>query len=136
MSNSTYETAQELADHVARYEKRIDEAPLHRSRDLAEHMADPTATSEEFDREYNERMAKLETGLREARNDLAEFERQNHGLLVAVGWFQTDDGLDDCVCPNCFGDAFRRRGSANNFVCAVCQHRFPYAERSIPRITH
>lgn len=50
-------------------------------------------------------------------------------------WDGPDDDLDDAICPNCFGDGFRRKGSANNFVCAVCQHRFPYSERSIPR-TH
>ena len=134
MNDRTYEAAQELADRVARYEKSIDDAPVHRSRDFAEHMADPTATSEEFDREYDERMSRLEAGLLAALNDLAEFEREHHGVLVAAGWFQADDDLDDAECPHCFADAFRAKGTDDDFQCGGCHTRFPYSERSTRRL--
>ncbi|MGW5388185.1 hypothetical protein [Nocardia sp. NPDC003963] len=134
MNDSTYGAAQELADRVARYEKWIDEAPIHRGRDFAEHMADPTATSEDFYREYDERMSRMEAELRDARNELAAFEHQHRGLLVAVGWFQTDGNLDDAECPDCFADAFRPKGTDADFQCAGCHRRFPEAERSTRRL--
>ncbi|MBF6358443.1 hypothetical protein IU449_28510 [Nocardia higoensis] len=40
------------------------------------------------------------------------------------------DSLDSCECPHCYADAFRKKGSPDDFVCAGCHHRFPWAERS------
>lgn len=41
-----------------------------------------------------------------------------------------DVDLDSCECPHCYADAFRKKGTGDDFTCAGCRHRFPWVERS------
>lgn len=58
------------------------------------------------------------------------------GILVDDNvdeYIEPDAHLDDAECPHCFADAFRAKGTGDDFQCAGCHHRFPYSERSTRR---
>ncbi|NQE72676.1 MULTISPECIES: hypothetical protein [Nocardia] len=84
-SKKILEEAHHLADRLAFFENAVGQAGADRSYDYAVHMADPSASAEEFENEYNAHVSRMEQGLSQARTDLERFEHDHHDTLAAAG---------------------------------------------------